>query len=68
MLLKTAALLPLPFNAPGQPFPRPSPGSIAADSLAPSRVDELMFSTARANVAGVVQVSGDAIRKAQSAL
>jgi threonine dehydratase len=43
-------------------------GGIAADSLAPRRVGELMFPIAQAFVARVVLVSDDAIRKAQAAL
>jgi threonine dehydratase len=43
-------------------------GSIAADSLAPRRVGELMFPLARAHVDRVVLVSDDAIRHAQVAL
>jgi threonine dehydratase len=43
-------------------------GSIAADSLAPRRVGELMFPTARQYVERVVLVSDDAIRRAQAVL
>jgi threonine dehydratase len=43
-------------------------GSIAADSLAPRRVGELMFPIAQAHVHGVVLVSDAAIRSAQEAL
>jgi threonine dehydratase len=43
-------------------------GGIAADSLAPRRVGELMFPIARAFVERVVLVSDDAIREAQRAL
>jgi threonine dehydratase len=43
-------------------------GGIAADSLAPRRVGELMFPIAQAFVARVVLVSDDAIREAQRAL
>jgi threonine dehydratase len=53
--------------AAGMPVDAPA-GGIAADSLAPRRVGELMFSIARANVAEVVLVSDDAIRQAQAAL
>jgi threonine dehydratase len=53
--------------AAGMPVDAPA-GGIAADSLAPRRVGELMFSIARTNVAGVVLVGDDAIRQAQSAL
>jgi len=53
--------------AAGMPVDAPA-GGIAADSLAPRRVGELMFSIARTHVAEVVLVSDDAIREAQSAL
>jgi threonine dehydratase len=43
-------------------------GSIAADSLAPRRVGELMFPIARAHVDHVVLVSDAAIRQAQELL
>jgi threonine dehydratase len=43
-------------------------GGIAADSLAPRRVGELMFPIARAHVDRVVLVSDAAIRRAQAAL
>jgi threonine dehydratase len=43
-------------------------GGIAADSLAPRRVGELMFPIARAHVEQVLLVSDDAIRQAQAAL
>ena len=43
-------------------------GGIAADSLAPRRVGEVMFPIAQAHVARVVLVSDDAIRRAQQAL
>jgi threonine dehydratase len=43
-------------------------GGIAADSLAPRRVGELMFPIARAHVARVVLVADAAIRRAQEAL
>ena len=43
-------------------------GGIAADSLAPRRVGELMFPIARSHVARVVLVSDAAIRRAQEAL
>src|SRR5205823_5296935 len=42
--------------------------SIAADSLAPRRVGELMFPIARAYVERVLLVSDDEIRRAQQAL
>lgn len=51
----------------GRPVDAPA-GSIAADSLAPRRVGELMFPIAQAFVERVVLVSDDAIRKAQEAL
>jgi len=43
-------------------------GGIAADSLAPRRVGELMFPIAQAHIARVVLVSDAAIRQAQEAL
>lgn len=43
-------------------------GGIAADSLAPRRVGELMFPIARVHVARVVLVADAAIRRAQEAL
>ncbi|HEV8586368.1 MAG TPA: threonine/serine dehydratase, partial [Methylomirabilota bacterium] len=43
-------------------------GSIAADSLAPRRVGELMFPIAKAHVERVALVSDAAIRRAQQAL
>jgi threonine dehydratase len=43
-------------------------GGIAADSLAPRRVGELMFAIARKNVAVVTLVTDDAIREAQGVL
>ena len=51
----------------GGPVDAPT-GSIAADSLAPRRVGELMFPIARAHVERVVLVSDDAIRAAQRTL
>jgi threonine dehydratase len=51
----------------GAPVDAPA-GGIAADSLAPRRVGELMFPIARAHVARVVLVSEDAIRAAQQRL
>ena len=51
----------------GRPVDAPA-GGIAADSLAPRRVGELMFPIARAHVARVVLVSDAAIREAQDAL
>jgi threonine dehydratase len=53
--------------AAGRPVDAPA-GGIAADSLAPRRVGELMFPIARAHVEKVLLVSDDAIRKAQTAL
>jgi threonine dehydratase len=43
-------------------------GGLAADSLAPRRVGELMFPIAQAHIARVVLVSDAAIRQAQEAL
>ena len=51
----------------GRPVDAPA-GGIAADSLAPRRVGELMFPIAQAHVARVVLVSDDAIRRAQQAV
>src|SRR5437762_12161766 len=51
----------------GRPVDAPA-GSIAADSLAPRQVGQLMFSIAQAHVTRVVLVSDDAIRAAQKAL
>ena len=51
----------------GRPVDAPA-GGIAADSLAPKRVGEVMFPIARAHVERVVLVSDDAIRRAQQAL
>lgn len=51
----------------GRPVDAPA-GGLAADSLAPKRVGEVMFPIARAHVARVVLVSDDAIRRAQQAL
>jgi threonine dehydratase len=51
----------------GRPVDAPASG-IAADSLAPRRVGELMFPIAQAYVARVVLVSDEAIRAAQHAL
>jgi threonine dehydratase len=48
----------------GAPVDAPA-GGVAADSLAPRRVGELMFPIARAHVARVVLVSDEAIRAAQ---
>jgi threonine dehydratase len=43
-------------------------GSVAADSLAPRQVGQLMFPIAQAHVDRVILVTDDAIRKAQRAL
>jgi threonine dehydratase len=51
----------------GRPVDAPA-GGIAADSLAPRRVGELMFPIARAHVERVALVSDVAIRRAQDAL
>jgi threonine dehydratase len=53
--------------AAGHPVDAPA-GGIAADSLAPKRVGELMFPIAQAHVSGVVLVSDEAIVAAQVAL
>jgi threonine dehydratase len=53
--------------AAGKPVDAPA-GGIAADSLAPKRVGELMFPIARDHVAEVVLVSDEAISKAQKTL
>jgi threonine dehydratase len=53
--------------AAGRPVDAPA-GGIAADSLAPRRVGELMFPLARKHVACALLVSDDAIRAAQTAL
>ena len=53
--------------AAGTPIDAPA-GGIAADSLAPRRVGQLMFPIARAHVERVVLVADDAIRQAQAAL
>ena len=51
----------------GQPVDAPT-GSVAADSLAPKRVGELMFPIAQAYIDRVVLVSDHAIRTAQKML
>jgi threonine dehydratase len=51
----------------GRPVDAPA-GGIAADSLAPRRVGELMFPLARTYVERVILVSDDAIQSAQLAL
>ena len=53
--------------AAGHPVDAPA-GGIAADSLAPRRVGELMFAIARNHVSQVTLVTDDAIREAQAAL
>jgi len=51
----------------GRPVDAPA-GGIAADSLAPRRVGELMFPIAQAHIAQVALVTDAAIRQAQDAL
>lgn len=51
----------------GEPVDAPAEG-IAADSLAPKQVGKIMFPIAQRHVDGVVLVTDDAIRAAQSAL
>jgi threonine dehydratase len=63
---ESAPTLHAAFGA-GLPVDAPA-GGIAADSLAPRRVGELMFAIARKNVAGVTLVTDDAIREAQGVL
>jgi threonine dehydratase len=53
--------------AAGEPVDAPA-GGLAADSLAPRRVGNLMFPIARSYVDRVVLVTDDAIRQAQDAL
>jgi threonine dehydratase len=53
--------------AAGRPVDAPA-GGIAADSLAPRQVGQLMFPIARAHVEKVLLVSDEAIRQAQAAL
>jgi threonine dehydratase len=53
--------------AAGRPVDAPA-GGIAADSLAPKRVGELMFAIVRDTITDVVLVTDDAIRQAQEAL
>jgi threonine dehydratase len=60
--------LELEQDAPGIDTLLVAVGGIAADSLAPRRVGELMFAIARTKVTEVVLVSDDAIRQAQVAL
>src|SRR5262249_9765241 len=61
-----AAALTEALNA-GRPVDAPA-GGIAADSLAPRRVGELMFPIAKTHVAAVILVSDATIRRAQVAL
>jgi len=63
---KAAPTLSEALNA-GKPVDAPA-GGIAADSLAPKRVGELMFPIAREFVDKVVLVSDEAIRAAQAQL
>ena len=63
---EAAPTLTRAFEA-GRPIDAPT-GSIAADSLAPARVGELVFPIARRWVERVVLVSDDDIRRAQLAL
>jgi threonine dehydratase len=63
---ETAPTLPRALEA-GRPI-NAEAGGIAADSLAPSRVGELMFPIARENVERVVLVTDAAIRAAQGAI
>src|SRR5258708_701783 len=51
----------------GRPVDAPT-GSVAADSLAPKRVGDLMFPIAQAHIERVVLVTDDAIRMAQQTL
>ena len=53
--------------AAGRPVDSPA-GGIAADSLAPKRVGELMFPIAQAHISGVTLVTDNAIVAAQQAL
>ena len=53
--------------AAGEPVDAPA-GGVAADSLAPKRVGDMMFPIAQRHVARTVLVSDDAIREAQRAL
>ena len=53
--------------AAGQPVDAPA-GGVAADSLAPKQVGQLMFPIARDHVGQSVLVTDDAIRRAQKAL
>ncbi|HEY2824513.1 MAG TPA: threonine/serine dehydratase [Gemmatimonadales bacterium] len=53
--------------AAGRPVDAPA-GGVAADSLAPKRVGEMMFAIAKEHIAEVVLVTDDAIREAQQTL
>lgn len=63
---EAAPTLTKALNA-GYPVDSPA-GGIAADSLAPKRVGELMFPIAKRHVDGVLLVSDTAIQEAQEAL
>jgi threonine dehydratase len=63
---EAAPTLTLALQA-GHPVDSPA-GGIAADSLAPKRVGELMFPIAQAHVRSVLLVSDGAIQEAQEAL
>jgi len=63
---ETAPTLTLALQA-GHPVDSPA-GGIAADSLAPKRVDELMLPIAQTHVQSVLLVSDPAIQQAQEAL
>jgi threonine dehydratase len=63
---ETAPTLTAALRA-GRPVDAPA-GGIAADSLAPKRVGELMFPIARKQVKQVLLVADDAIRRAQQVL
>ncbi|HLJ47069.1 MAG TPA: threonine/serine dehydratase [Bryobacteraceae bacterium] len=63
---EAAPTLRMAFDA-GHPVDAPA-GGIAADSLAPRRVGELMFQVAKAYVADAVLVTDDAIQTAQAML
>ena len=63
---ETAPTLALALEA-GHPVDSPA-GGLAADSLAPKRVGELMFPIAQTHVKSVLLVSDSAIQQAQEAL
>jgi threonine dehydratase len=63
---ETAPTLTYALHA-GKPVDSPA-GGIAADSLAPKQVGQLMFPLAQEFVSSVILVTDDEIRKAQSAL